>query len=704
MDIAKVGAFIAAERKKQGLTQEALGEILGVTGKAVSKWERGLSCPDVPLLQRIAMSLRCTVPELLDGELADPTVSSLGHWTPKPSAECLEDLPYTRDVEICDGNSSPLVVSPYLFGNNLEHSRACIFGGLSAQMLRNRKFVGIPGLSGEATEWRRVGEHTLLGFGASYTRHAEGYAMRRRLERNSQTVTGCYDGEVSGIAQDGLFLSEGTSYEFRIVAKVKAPLKLTVRLTDGASTPLAEQELLLEGTTFTSYSLLLSCKKSAEKGSLEICFCGKGSVTIGALSLMPSENYYGMRPDVIEELRKLAPTFLRWPGGNYAGEYYWKDGLLPVDQRAPAESYLGLQTQPYSMGYDFQEIGTDEFLALCRAIGTEPFITINPTWNTPEENAQWVEYCNGDETTRYGRLRIERGYKEPYNVQLWSLGNEAGFDHMEGDNTPYGYRKNAEKHARRMLEVCEHLTLCSSGNYPDAAWAEQSARPMANLAPMVSLHHYTFLYPSFDDPANYRKEYYALLHSVESEFMEKLRLLREQLGDNRLRISFDEWNVWHAWHRAAGSVSEGIFAASLMHAFIRNSHTYGMPMAAYFEAVNDGAIEVLPSGVRLTPAGRAIALTRQHAGGVLRFAEEDAILTERDGVLTATLINRSYDGEKRFLLPSAEVISCEVYTSRDVLPYSDFVRMEGELIKEREQQILTLPAHSIALVRMKASK
>jgi len=105
---------------------------------------------------------------------------------------------------------------------------------------------------------------------------------------------------------------------------------------------------------------------------------------------------------------------------------------MSSNMRAPLQSYLGLETQPYTAGYDFHEINTDSFIMLCREIGAEPFITINPTWNTPEESAQWVEYCNGDETTEYGRERISRGFKEPFCVKFWSLGNEFSYGHMEG--------------------------------------------------------------------------------------------------------------------------------------------------------------------------------------------------------------------------------------------------------------------------------
>lgn len=83
---------------------------------------------------------------------------------------------------------------------------------------------------------------------------------------------------------------------------------------------------------------------------------------------MPRNNFRGMRPDVVNLLREMGVKLLRWPGGNFAGEYNWKDGLLPVDMRAPLESYMGLETQPHSLGYDFNEINTDDFVALCKRL------------------------------------------------------------------------------------------------------------------------------------------------------------------------------------------------------------------------------------------------------------------------------------------------------------------------------------------------
>ena len=84
--------------------------------------------------------------------------------------------------------------------------------------------------------------------------------------------------------------------------------------------------------------------------------------------------------------------------------------------------------------------------ALCREIGAEPFLTINAAWDSPEVCAAWVEYCNGPAESKYGRLRAQRGHQEPYNVKWWSLGNEMGYGHMEGANTPDGYASVSYTH------------------------------------------------------------------------------------------------------------------------------------------------------------------------------------------------------------------------------------------------------------------
>ena len=399
-------------------------------------------------------------------------------------------------------------------------------------------------------------------------------------------------------------------------------------------------------------------------------------------------------------MKELGIRLLRWPGGNFAGDYHWKDGLLPRNMRAPFGSHLGLGTQPNSMGFDFHEIGTDDFIALCREIGAEPFITINLAWNTPEESAEWVEYCNGDITTKYGKLRAERGYPDPYGVQFWSLGNEAGYGHMEGANTPEGYAKAAHEHAQKMLAVSPGLTFCSSGPYPDQDWVDNCAKKLTDVSNAVSFHHYT-AFPTYRDPDAREREYSTFVRDADVESFWGIRDLSKMLEGSGIKISYDEWNAWNAWFRT-GSVSEGIYAAAFMNMLFRRADKCGVMMACHFESVNEGAIMVYPDRVELAPVGVVFSLMKEHAGGIVCALEQDVTVTRKDSIVTCTLLNRAYAKDKRFMLRDCgEILSAALYRSEDVVPTSVFE--EAELSVEASDGSIetTLPPHSIAQIRMR---
>lgn len=695
MNSIKTGHLIAERRSALGLTQSALAQRLGVTDKAVSKWERGKSLPDVALLPRLAAELRLSVVEILDGTAADICHSSLLGDTAAPAAR----TDYARTVTVTPDADADALVSPFLFGTNLEHTRSCVYQGLSAQMLRNRKFAGKPSICGCAAEWFPVGENAVFVFDAPYTRHAEhGYHMNRQHECNAQCVANHCTGTAAGIGQHGLCVCKNVRYLFAAVVKTSAPTTLCAELTGhGGRDVYARAVFLADAPDWTRYELELTADTDDADADLRIYTTDAASVQFGAVSLLPANHFHGMRPDVIELLRQIGVKILRWPGGNFAGEYCWFDGLLPVDMRAPFASYLGIETQPHGMGFDFHEIGIDEFIALCRAVGAQPFITINPCWNTPEENAAWVEYCNGGADTKYGRLRVERGFAEPYNVQFWSLGNEAGYGHMEGDNSPGGYARIARENAAAMLAVCPHLSLCSSGPYPNPEWAELSARPLSDIVRLVSLHHYSYQ-PLYSDPTRTAGEYYACLAGVDL-MRDNIRKLRGTLNDN-VCISFDEWNVWYAWYRLS-SVTDGIHAALVMHMFLQEADRHGIALACHFEAVNEGMIDVRPDGAGLTAQGQVMAAMKHHIGGRLCFASPDAAATaDADGCLTVTAVNASLEEEKTLDMSACGVCTEAVlYTAPSVLQPSRFTPC-GVLTDVQAGRLL-LPPHSFVLLRFR---
>ena len=604
---------------------------------------------------------------------------------------------YSCPVTVEFHMDSRKTLSPLYFGDNLEHTRDCINGGLSAQMLKNRKFAALPQRNGCPVDWDWVGGYCSIPWEHTYTRHYEGYFMKRAHESHDLVITGFGEG-VSGIGQSGLFLRSGEAYEFTMVAKAFRPLTVKVALLAHDGSILAEETVPVENAGFVSHDLVFTPPADTENGRIEITFEGQGTLTLGAVSMLPKNNFRGMRPDVVALMKQLGIRLLRWPGGNFSGEYNWKDGLLPRDMRAPFQSYLWLETQPHTWGFDFHEINTDDFLHLCEEIGAEPFITINPTWNTPQDSADWVEYCNGDVSTPYGALRAKNGREKPYNVKYWSLGNEFGYGHMEGANGPAEYAAAVRLHGEKMLSVTPDLRLCSSGPYPNAEWAEKSAAALGDVARVVSLHHYA-AFPMYIDPDKREEEYYQFISKPDTEYLPRMQELRQQLPDD-ITISYDEWNAWAAWYRM-GSVTEGIFAAHFLNMMYRNAETYGVSQICHFESVNEGSMLVTPGGAELMPTGQAIASMRDHAGGRILALREDVTVTEKNGIITCTLLNRSYNKEKTFFLPKAGTVAdTKLLAGNGVVVGTRFAESSLAVDSTEDGFRVVLPAASIAVVKL----
>jgi alpha-N-arabinofuranosidase len=591
---------------------------------------------------------------------------------------------------------------PRLFGTNLEHTRGSVYGGLSAQMLRNRKFVGCPtAMEGMAQGWYLIGgRQTYAFFHGSYTHHNwDHYHMHRQNECNAQGVMNPTDGELCGIGQHEIPLTAGRSYDVAVVAKADTAVTLTAALTDrwGKRVYAKASWDLPAGGAWERYAAVLTPGIDDPDADIRITFDTAGAVEIGAVSLMDHNNFRGMRRDVVDCLKEMGIRVMRWPGGNFAGEYNWFDGLLPVDERAPLESYLHLETQPHSLGYDFHEINTDDFVALCREVGAEPYITINPVWNTAEESAAWVEYCNGDENTTYGKLRMERGFAEPYNVKLWSLGNEMGYGHMEGDKTPGGYAKLARKNAEAMLAVSPDLELCSSGPHPNGDWVENAVKPLSDIVPLVSLHQYI----SYGDPCYLygQKDGLEALYTRLTGGVKEARGLAHQmrglLGDAPTKISFDEWNIWHAWRRPS-CVIDGVYTAGMLHMFMDEAVNSNLGVVCQFELTNESGIKVTPTDAFLSATGQAFAIMKPHQEGTILTASDELVATRKGDEITVTLINFSADEAKGYALDCGRgIIEATLYEGKSLAPHSYFEPSDLAV----EDGKLEIPAHSVARIR-----
>ena len=608
-------------------------------------------------------------------------------------------------------------ISPYIFGHNLEHTRAAVNGGLSAQMLKNRKFAGKPSKNrGVAAHWTGIGEKVLFMMDGRdrYTRHVFLNNMRRSNELSSQVVANLTSGQTAGLAQGELMLKGGKEYEMRVITKVSAPVTLNVTLTDrtGRKVYASKALHLTKSDDWAIDAFEMTPSADDSDAQVRFSFSEKAEVIFGALSMMPKENFHGMRTDVVEQLKAIGPRLLRWPGGNFAGEYRWKDGLLPADQRGPLQAATEIETQPYTDGFDYHEINTDDFIALCREVGAEPMMTINLAWCTPKESAEWVEYCNGDENTEYGRKRAERGHKEPYDVRFWSLGNEMGYGHMEGPKGPEGYADMAEKHADEMKKVSPDIEFVSSGPYPNDNWAANSAARLAGKVENISLHTYNG--PAawncanlhYTTPEDTKATYEAVAKSADDvvRHAQNMRASLDKTG-KKLHISFDEWNQWYAWYRPS-CVAEGIYTARVMHFFINQSNELDIPFVCYFQPVGEGAILIDREKSWLTANGQMFKLMRVHQDGkVCKVSDNDdntVAATIKDGIMTITLINSSYDTEKDFNIPvKGKIIESKLFAADDVTPYSYFNETEIDASMVKKSLKATLPPHSVGLVRIK---
>lgn len=596
-------------------------------------------------------------------------------------------------------------VPPSLFGQNLEHTRACLLGGLSAQLIRNRKFAGKPSRRGVAADWLPFGGTAFYEWlNAPYTRHFSAGIMPRRNELGSQCIQNLDPEASAGIRQDGLALCAGKGYTFRAALRSfnADPCRIAVRIADGEKI-LAEHRFVISSPEWKVVEFRFDSPRDID-AELRIAVEGVGLAAVGMVSLLPEDHFHGMRPDVVAHLKSIGTSILRWPGGNFAGEYRWRDGLLDPDLRAPLQSFTEIETQPYNHGYDDNELGTNQVVALCREIGAEPFFTINPVWDSPEESAAWVEYCNGAPGTPGGKLRTEQGFPEPFGVRFWSLGNEMGYRHMEGPGTPEAYAELSRRHALAMREVSPEITLFSSGIYPSEDWVNKAAVPLADVAPLVSLHKYTTLgIRNYTTPERADETIRAIIAGAD-QIRETACKMRRTLPEN-LSISFDEWNVWYSWYREVG-VAEGLFAARVLHQFLASYRELGIGCVCYFQPVNEGAIAVSPRSSRLTAMGQVMRLFSRHAGGTVcdwPGRPEQVFATKHgDGTLLITAYNDSVESEKTIELPVSGILTeSELDTPSGRLPGSNFVVSRPEPKKTAEGYRAALPPLTVLSLRFR---
>jgi alpha-L-arabinofuranosidase len=265
----------------------------------------------------------------------------------------------------------------------------------------------------------------------------------------------------------------------------------------------------------------------------------------------------GFRQDVLSALARLKMTMLRYPGGNFASGYHWLDGIGPKNQRPVIRELAWQSTEP-------NQIGTEEYLQLCRKMDWTPMLTVNLGTGTPEEARNWVEYCNAPGGTRYANLRATNGSPAPHNVKLWCLGNEMDgpwqLGHVPAEQ--YAIRAQQAAHMMKSVDPSIELVVCGScgiGMPTYMEWDRQVLEHIGKLADYISLHRYV------GNQGNNTADYLAVTNSIDRQIEEMDAACRFVQAKTRspLRpyLCFDEWNVWYKNMEMNG---EGKFAPHLI--------------------------------------------------------------------------------------------------------------------------------------------
>ncbi|MGW5194454.1 alpha-L-arabinofuranosidase C-terminal domain-containing protein [Kribbella sp. NPDC004138] len=244
----------------------------------------------------------------------------------------------------------------------------------------------------------------------------------------------------------------------------------------------------------------------------------------------------GLRSDVIELCRELGLPVVRWPGGNFTSPYRWEDGVGPRESR-PRRLELAWGSE------ETNRFGTDEFLAWCAEVGTEPYLA--HSCRDVDGAVRWVEYTNYGGDTEYTRQRARNGHPAPYGVKYWGLGNEVYGDWQMGHRSAAAYAADAAEHARFMRAVDPALKFVAVGKADDRdGWTETVLGAVGNQIDYLSFHLYGATTQLVDGAAEYEAIVAQSLY-FEQQIIEYSDLVERFAGDRPLALSLDEWNIRH---------------------------------------------------------------------------------------------------------------------------------------------------------------
>ncbi len=566
----------------------------------------------------------------------------------------------------------PQTIRPALFGCNLEVTRRTFWAGLSAQMLNNRKFFAG---TEEPCAWKLAGD-------AVYSREETG--CRVRLAGGGSVLQ---DVSVRPLCR-------GRAYQIRVLAAAQGDITLSA---EGGGISAAWTGIGGEPQTLTA---TISAPGDWECFPFCLRAEGTGAVTLYAVSLMEADHFHGMRRDVLERLKELAPAELRFPGGCFAEVYRWKDSLLPPDQRPPVQPtlYEGDFLLGDTFGQDCMDLGIDEFMALCAYVGAAPVLTVPMIIISNQDGIDLVEYCNGGPQTAWGRQRAERGHPAPYAVRDWYVGNELYYfgRRLREDPSLAAEETRALVAAMKAVDPSIRIIGCFCPSLPE--WTAGYLRGAAAVLDALSLHFY------LTDP--FAPNRHTMSDTVRARVLPDafVPLLKEgkQLADSLLEqslpFSLDEWG--YNWGERGTPVSMTVDALLLTY-LCAHADDWGIEKALYFHPINEGLILAEPKEARLDYTGRVFRLFAGHRGAQRLEAKGagDGLAAAAswgpEGLLI-TLVNAARQNTQRFRLTGDRL--SEGTEGHGVILTAGENGPEDTLVSWRVGDVCTLPPGAVAAI------
>jgi alpha-N-arabinofuranosidase len=519
-----------------------------------------------------------------------------------------------------DTTSQAEPISPYVYGQFIEHLGRCIYGGLWAEMLEDRKFYYA--VDGRSPAWTLFtpGPRSWDGEGHPYELLTRSPWMVLGDPGAVTMETGAPfvgehtprialpgDGERGGLVQGELNLVRDRPYVGRVVLAGDAtagPVEVSLVWGRGAGD---RASFVVEsvGAEFATSRFELRSGGDTDAGRLEISSRGSGQLLIGTASLMPADNLRGWRADTVAAVRQLRSPVYRWPGGNFVSGYDWRDGIGDPDRRPPRKN-------PAWTGIESNDVGIHEYMDLMRELDTEPFIAVNTGLGGAEEAAAELEYVNGSADTELGRLRAEHGHPEPFGVRFWAVGNEMYGDWQLGHMPLADYVKKHNDVVDAMRGVDPEFVPIAVGAVGE--WSQQMLTTCSDHMGLLSEHLY------WQDEEDLVKHVFQIRDGIRgvADAHRGYRKELPSLAGKDIRIALDEWNYWYGANEFGELgvryfLQDALGIAVGLHEMFRNSDLFYM--ANYAQTVNViGAIKTTATEAELETTGLVLALYRERFG------------------------------------------------------------------------------------------